>query len=213
MPPSLQPATPVDHPNRYRDPRALVCATALVLANGRASEHMTYDLSAGGVRLCGVPHAQVGDEVWVRLELARGRVRARGRLLRLGSADAQPDFAIQFVDLAARDEDSIQDAVLEALSNPDRRSILLVQREEEPGWTPCFDWLAPVSPICATAITELGVVQCLQEHRIEIGILGVGGDWARDSERNAAHSAVSWRMIDYGCRHHPVATTFGLRVV
>ncbi len=151
MPPSLQPATPVDHPNRHRDPRALVCATALVLANGQASEHMTYDLSAGGVRLCGVPHAQVGDEVWVQLELARGRVRARGRLLRLGSADAQPDFAIEFVDLAARDEDAIQDAVLEALSDSDRRSILLAQREEEPGWTPCFDSM-PGSAVASTQI-------------------------------------------------------------
>ena len=199
--------------DRRSAPRGLVCASTLVMTEeNTATEHMVYDLSTGGVRLCGLPRAQVGDEVRVRLQLPWARVRARGRLLRRGWSNGSPDFAIEFFNLSAGAEDAIHDAVVDALSRPNCRSLLLVQREgERPA---CFDWLEAVSPICATAITSLGAVQCLEEYPIEMGILSpAGGRGVRDFWWSEAHPEVSWRTIDDAGRLHPVATTFGLRWV
>ena len=62
--------------NLRRSPRVLISATAMISPDGRATtEHMTYDLSTGGVRLCGLPSAQEGDRVvclTVEKELAPG---------------------------------------------------------------------------------------------------------------------------------------------
>ncbi len=142
----------------------------------KATEQVTYDLSAGGVRLCGLPLARVGDEVRVLLQLPRGRglVRASGRLLRLGETDGQPDFAIQFVHLAPRDEDAIHSAVAKALSEPDRRSILLLE-ERRSG----CDWLRPVTPIRTAVTTSLEAVEYLRKKAPRsgswaLGILGRG---------------------------------------
>lgn len=191
-------------------PRALVCASALVLTEGRpATEHMVRDLSEGGIRLCGLPRAQVGDEVWVRLQLPRDRVFARGTLLRVGSSAERPAFAIEF---SARAEYAIPDAVVEALSHPDRRSLLLVQSERNStrsGW----EWLDPVSPICAAATTPLEAVQCLEGNHFDLGIVGSGGHGTQDSEWIEMYPEVCWRTIDDAGRLHPVATTFGLRAV
>ncbi len=100
-------------------PGALVSAKALVKVEKKATEQVTYDLSAGRVRRCGLPLARVGDEVRVLLQLPRGRglVRASGRLLRPGETDGGPDFAIQFVHLAPRDEDAIHNAVAKRSPN------------------------------------------------------------------------------------------------
>ena len=183
-------------------------------ANEKVSEHITYDLSVGGIRLCGLPCAQVGDEVRVRLQLPQARVRARGRLIRRGSTDGRPDFAIQFVDLEASDADAIHEAVVvESLSQPQRRSLLLLQREGGFNSPACFAWLNPVSAICATAATSLEAVQCLEEQPIDMGILSAPGHAVQDSEWSEAHPEVSWRTIDDAGRLHPVATTFGLTVV
>ena len=199
--------------DRRSAPRGLVWASALVMTEeNTATEQMVYDLSTGGVRLCGLPRAQVGDAVRVRLQLPRARVSAWGRVLRRGWTNGSPDFAIEFFNVSADAEDAIHDAVVDALSQPNCRSLLLVQRERE--WPACFDWLEAVSPICATTITSLGVVQCLEEHPIEMGILSpAGGRGVRDFWWSEAHPEVSWRTIDDAGRLHPVATTFGLRVV
>ena len=203
---------PIPQTHLRSAPRALVCASALVMTEGNtATEHMVYDLSTGGVRLCGLPRAQVGDEVRVRFQLPRARVRAWGRLLRCGWTNGWPDFAIEFFNVSADTEDAIHDAVVDALSQPNCRSLLLVQREKER--PACFDWLKAVSPICATTITSLGVVQCLEEHPIEMGILSPAGRGVRDFWWSEAHPVISWRTIDDAGRLHPVATTFGLRVV
>ena len=122
---------------------------------------MVYDLSTGGVRLCGLPRARVGDEVGVRLQLPRDRVYTRGYLLRVGSSAESPDFAIEFFRLSAKAEDAIHDAVIEALSHPEHRSLLLVGEQNPYG--PEWEWLDPVSPICATATTPLEAVQCLEK--------------------------------------------------
>ena len=190
-----------------RAPRAQVCASALVLTKEKpATEHMVYDLSTEGIRLCGLPHAEVGENVRVRLQLPRVRVRASGHVVRCGSTPGSPDFAIQFADVEPRDEDAIQSAVVEAVAHPDRYALLLLQREEERSWPVCFNWLAPLSPICATATTSLEAVGCLEEDRIEIGILGPPGDGAQDFDWNESHPEVCWRSIDHAGRLHPVAT-------
>ncbi len=194
--------------------RALVCASAVVLTDGKpATEHMVYDLSTGGVRLCGLPRAQVGDEVWVSLQLPRDRVCARGCLLRVGSSAERPEFAIEFIEPSARAESAIHDAVVEALSHPDRRSLLLVQSEQNPYWWSGWEWLDPVAPICANAMTPLAAVEYLEEHRFDVGIVGSGGRGTPDWEWFEMYPEVCWRSINHVGRLRPVATTFGLRVV
>ena len=198
---------PIPQTDRRSVPRALVCASAVVLTEGKpATEHIVYDLSTGGVRLCGLPRAQVGDEVWVSLQLPRDRVCARGCLLRVGSSAERPEFAIEFIEPSARAESAIHDAVVEALSHPDRCSVLLVQREEERYGPPGVDWLDPISPICATARTSFEAVEYLEEHPFDVGIVGSGGHGTLDSEWIEMYPEVCWRSIDHAGRLHPVVT-------
>ena len=186
------------------DPRALIGASALVMTGGKATEHVTYDLSAGGVRLCGLPVAQVGEQVRVLLQLprGRGRVRAEGRLLRLGTTDGCPDFAIQFVHLAARAEDAIHNAVADALSRSNRRSILLLKGRDQPHWSG-WDWLGPMMPICTTATTLPGAAECLGREAVEIGILSPEDRRAPTSDWIESYPKISWRSIDSAGRLHP----------
>ena len=195
---------PIPQTEYRRTPRALVCASALVMTEGKpATEQMVYDLSTGGVRLCGLPHARIGDEVRVRLQLPREWVGARGHLLRVGSAE-KPDFAIEFADLSAGAEDAIHDAVVEALAHPNRRSLLLVQGERNPYWIG-WNWLDPVSPICATATTPLEAVERLEEHRCDVGIVGSGDRRTQDLEWIEMYPEVYWRALDNAGCLHPVS--------
>jgi hypothetical protein len=202
-------STPSLQTRNYDAPRAQVCARALVISEGKpATEHMTYDLSTGGTRLCGQPLATVGDELQVLLQLPEGEVRASGQLLRVGSVAGAPDFAIQFAQLEPRDEDAIQDAVLDALTHPDRRSVLLLQNGPDLRW-PGWGWLRPVSPICAAAVTPLDAVRCLQEHAIAMAILGRHpGHGPRACQWSEALPELPWRTIDpVGRLHLPVTTS------
>ena len=198
---------PIPRTDCRRAPRALVCASAVVTTEDKpATEHMVYDLSTGGVRLCGLPRAQIGDEVTVRLRLPRGSAPARGHLLRVASMSGRPDFAIEFFDVSADTEDAIHDAVVEALSHPERRSVLLLQDAQQEWWRgrhwPGWGWLDPMLPICATAITLLEAVQCLEEHRLDVGIVDSVDHGTRDSELIGLYPEVSWRTIDDGGRLH-----------
>ena len=200
---TLNPIPQTNHRRAPREPRALVCASALVMTEGKpATEHIVYDLSVRGVRLCGLPRAQVGDEVRVRLQLPRAWVGARGHLLRVGSIAGKPDFAIELFDLSADAEDAIRNTVVEALSHPGRRSLLLVQSERNPYW-PGWSWLDPVSPICATATTPLEAVECLREHRFDVCLVGSGDRGTQDLEWIEKYPEVYWRTLDdAGCLHH-----------
>lgn len=183
-----------------RAPRALVCASAVVATHGKApTEHMVYDLSTTGVRLCGLPRAWLGDEVTVRLQLPRARVFARGHFVRVGLVDGRPDFAIEFLALSANAEDTIHDAVVEALSHPERRSVLLLRNGAgrlRPGrsWTG-WSWLDPISSICDSATTPLEALQCLAKQVVQVGILSDAAQveapqWAE------AYPEVSWRTLE-----------------
>ena len=212
---SVQPESemgpPPSIPHRYLlttrcEHRALVCASAVVMCKGKTTEHMTYDLSVAGVRLCGLPRGQVGDEVCVQLELPEAQVLTSGRLLRLGSITGELDCAIEFFDLSGSAEGAIHHAVDAALAHPDRRSLLLVQMEVETQRPRCFDWLNPLSPISSTARTSQEALRCLEGDCIEIGILGSPGDGAQDLNWNEVHTKVCWRSIDHAGRLHPLVT-------
>ena len=186
--------------NIRRSPRVLISATAMVSPDGRATtEHMTYDFSTGGVRLCGLPSAQEGDRLNVLLQLPRGRVHVLGRLLRLEWTAERPDFAVEFLNLSSRAEDAIQDAMVEALFSPGLRSVLLVETDEE---RPVSGdgWLAPISPICAVANTYLEAAQSLTDHSIRVGILGRATNESSAPAWSDEDSNILWRTIDEeGC--------------
>lgn len=178
--------------------RALVFAPAIMSSNGRPStEHMTYDLSTGGVHLCGLPRAREGDRVRVLLQLPRARFRASGHLLRMGWTAGRPDFAVEFLNLSPQAEDAIQDAVLEALSAPPRPSVLVI---DDPERTVAADgWLDPISPICVAAHCQ-EALQHLMQHPIDVGILSMpvgrllGPTWAE------LEPGILWRTInEAGC--------------
>ena len=188
--------------DRRRAPRVLIGARAVLTPEGKsATEHMVHDLSTGGVRLCGLPRAQTGDEVTIRLRLHGDSASVCGRLSRAGSTAGRRDFAVEFFDVSARAEDAIQDAVVAALSDPERRSVLLL-RDQQSEWWPGRGWLDPVLPICVSAITPLDAVRCLETHRLEVGIVDSVDHGTRDSELIGLYPEVSWRTIDDGGRLH-----------
>lgn len=192
-----------------RSPRALVCARALLKAEGgAATEHLTYDLSAGGARLCGIPRAKVGDRVGLLLHLPGAWVPAVARLLRV-SKDESPEFALQFIDMDAASEDTIQDAVVEALADPDRRSVLLLQSEKDREWQG-WSWLAPVSPICAAATTPLEAVLCLERYEISVALVGEESA-SRLAEWKGALPGLTWRALDRAGRLWSIGATRGRR--
>lgn len=181
-------------PNLRRDPRALVCARALLTTeSGAATEHLTYDLSAGGARLCGVPRAEVGERVGLLLDLPGACVSAVARLLRVATG-AAPEFALRFEEMDANDEDAIQDAVVEALARPVQRSVLLVQGGTDRCWQG-WDWLAPLSSICTAAATPLEAVRCLEQHDFCVALLGMESA-SHIAEWRGAAPELTWRSID-----------------
>ena len=201
---------PIPQADYRRAPCALVCASAYVIAEGRpATEQLAYDLSTSGVRLCGMPRAAIGDEVSVRLQLPREWVGTRGHLVRVASTVEKPNFAIEFCDLSADAEDAIHDAVVDALAHPNRRSLLLLQQEEVPHRPACFEWLDPVSALCATARTPLQAVVGLEQQRFDIGIFGSGYCGTQNSHWTEMYPEVCWRSIDCEGRLHPVLTKPG----
>lgn len=198
MPPRLIPSPDLD---RRSQPRAIVCATARIMPGDRCpTEHMIYDLSVEGARLCGIPQAEVGARMKVALCLPRRIVRARGRLLRTGTTEQGPEFAIEFCKLRPRAESAIQDAVLHALSSAAERPVLLLQGDEGNAWDG-WKWLDPLSPICLVAANVPDAFEYLDRYRIEFGLVsdqhGIRPPIARWPW---GFPEVSWRTIDRaGC--------------
>lgn len=193
------------HPAVRRAPRALIRASAIVSPHERpASEHMTYDLSTSGVRLCGLPSAGVGDILRVRIDLPQRQVVASGRLVRTGATAGVPDFAIQFLGMSASDEEAIQDAVSQAFLAPTQRSVLLYRAERdyrEARWR----WLRPILSICASASTPGGAIRCLDQHPIGVGILPAESVATGGYEWTSVYRKIPWRMLDAQGRLQPLA--------
>lgn len=179
-----------------RDPRALVCARAIVKAEDTsATEHLTYDLSVGGLRLCGVPRAEVGDPMRLLLHLPTTSVAARGRLVRVSRSETHPEFALQFEDMEANAEDAIQDAVLEALAQQRRHSLMLLRSFRDPHWRG-WNWLAPLSSICVDAGTPLEVLRRIEEDDISVAVAGEATSRSQLSHWQAAVPQLAWRTMD-----------------
>jgi hypothetical protein len=197
-----------DERDRRVSPRAPLCTRALVVAEDgvSATEHITYDLSASGVRLCGLPRAHVGGQVGLLLCLAEEWVRATGELVRLDAHEENPQFAVRFTDMAAQAEDAIQDAVLRALATPQRHSVLLVRPRHSEGW-PGWRWLEPVASACAVALTPLDAVVKMNVERIALGIVDPLRCCAiRPSAWRTSFPMVLWRTLDRAGRLGPVST-------
>lgn len=190
-------------PENRSSPRVLVTASALLLAHRqqRATQHLVYDLSAGGMRLCGVPAAGIGDPLDVRLELPSGPIHVCGHLLRTRSMRPRSDFALEFDDLTPHAEDAIHDAVLNALAQPERPSLLLVT-EGDPR-KPAWEWLSPVMPSCLRVGSACEAVEQLEEQRIGMGVFSPAQrqlpDWAQ------MYPEVAWRRIDAEGRLFPLS--------
>jgi hypothetical protein len=189
-------------PELRRHARGIVCAHAEVEVKGQTSEHITHDISLGGIRLCGLPHGDVGGEARLAIHLPGGTVRAAGRLVRIGATGLRGEFAVRFRELDPCAESLIDAAVIDALSQVDPRMILAVQRPINvyTGW----DWLAPVGPICAIATTTLQAVAHLREYPIRIGIVTPGAVDTPEWAWPAIYPHTTWRCIDaYGRLHAP----------
>ena len=130
--------------------------------------------------------------------------------MRVGETAGRPDFAIRFVGLSADAEDAIHDAVVEALSHPDRRSVLLLQSEQDPIRPGGGHWLEPVLDICATATAPIVAAQCIEEHAIEMGILDASRWPPQAPEWINFYPEIFWRAIDGVGRLRPTATRSGL---
>ncbi len=194
-------ATPISFgPEQRHSPRVVVCASAQVCVKGETSEHMTFDLSTGGVRLCGIPTGQAGDSARLCLRLPRSVVTTLGRIVRVGERGAQPSFALQFVQLSADAEEAIEVAVEDALRAPGKRSILLLKSKSPRACGPA--WLAPVSPICASAHTALDAVQHLADHRIRYGVIGKSTWGTSNAAWAEVFPSIEWRTIDAWGRLH-----------
>jgi hypothetical protein len=173
---------------------------------GPSSEHVTYDLSIDGVRLCGLPCAEVGDDVAVMMQLGRERVWVAGRLVRTGETNGSPDFAIRFQEVAPKTEDAIQDALVEALTEPRKHpSVVLLGRPEDPPQS-AWNWLQPVLPMCTNALAPFDALSRLAEG-VHTGILSSSlapqlAQWQK------ALPKVAWRRIDPAGRLHGGLASF-----
>jgi len=200
---SYPPAEGVD---RRRAPRAPFCAPALVIAEAGVAEHLTYDLSTGGIRLCGLPRAAVGDPVELLLPLRPAeRLHVAGRLVRV-DAGPRAQFAVAFDPLEARAEDAIQETVLQTLEGGPGRRVLLY-REPDARAETGMGWLAPVLSQCSIATSPLEAIGYLEMEPIRVAIF----DWfdhAFRSRRMAdTFPEIAWRAIDEMGRLHPGAAT------
>ena len=90
--------TPIGRVELRAIQRAPICVRALVAPRqNEATEHLTFDLSVAGIRLCGHPQVDVGDVAQVWLYFSQNMIaRASGQILRLSETDGRPECAIRF---------------------------------------------------------------------------------------------------------------------
>jgi len=195
---------PTDGVDRRRSPRAPFCVPALVIGEAGVAEHLTYDLSVGGVRLCGLPRAAVGEGVELLLPLGpRERLHATGRLVRV-DAGSRLQFAVAFDPLERRAADAIQAAVLRHLeAGPGRR--VLLYREADARTETGMGWLAPVLSQCSIATSPLEAIGYLELEPIELAIFDWFDHAFRARRMPEAFPEIAWRAIDEVGRLHPGA--------
>ncbi len=175
--------------------RAPICVRALAAPRQREpTEHLTFDLSVAGVRLCGHPQAEIGDEVQVWLYFSQNMIaRATGQVLRLCETDARPECAIQFDSVPDDSLQFIQKRADAALLGNASRSVLLFEAAHDTGEG--RRWLNSLRSRCHV-VQQIGkLAESLAKYRIETAV--VGGDYHEIlTEWAAAYPHVSWRSID-----------------
>lgn len=111
----------VDGRERRSYVRARVVATATVWARGLCKgSYIVENLSLGGVYVSGGPAVRVGEDIKVILELPRGPVEVRGKVLRSETGTRDCTLAIRFEATARRTRDAIGSAVADALEAASR---------------------------------------------------------------------------------------------
>lgn len=196
-------------PDLRTETRAPICAFAWLKSPGRApSQHLSFDLSPGGIRLCGLPNASLGEEVEILLQLHRQRLRLPGCLQRIGSHDGKPDFALRFVEPTARARSVIEEVVRDVASPKAGPSLLLFDDTGPARWAG-WDWLDHLRDRCARAESGLEAVELLESQPFEMGLVRrTRADCALPAWAEA-YPELTWATIDAAGRLHPVSTTFG----
>jgi CheY-like chemotaxis protein len=96
--------------------RARVAATATVWVRGLCKgSYIVENLSWGGAFLSGGPAIREGEEVKVVIELAKGPVEVRGRVLRSEAQARDASLAVRFDEPSRRAREAIGAAVADAL--------------------------------------------------------------------------------------------------
>ncbi len=170
--------------------RARVVATATVWVRGLCKgSYIVENLSWGGAYLSGGPAIREGEDVKVILELPRGPVEVRGRVLRSEAQARDAALAVRFDEPARRARDAIGAAVGEALEKVAEDSsvrpeptVLIVDgsllvREALTRDLRCFGWEAACFSTPLDALTFLD----RPEARIRVVLIDhTGPSHARD---------------------------------
>jgi len=180
--------------DRRLHPRFSLCARAELLLNRHMSEHVVYDLSLGGMRLCGLPAGLLGDRVCALLYLPEETIVLAGQLVRVSRGSGVPSFAVRFGEVSSEAEAAIGAASLEATRRPDEPSILSIESPAHFTHTP--DWLAPVDSVCVRVQSELEVTECIVRHQIQLSLLRGPSTDIPDWAWHTIYPEQLWRMMD-----------------
>lgn len=186
--------------DRRQTPRFSVCARVELLLSRHMSEHIVYDLSLGGMRLCGVPDASVGDRVCALVHLPSAPVVLSGSVLRAHERASPRSFAVQFDEISSEAECAIETAFAETRARQGEPSMLSVETPVCRSYAQ--DWLAPLGSACARASSALNVNDCLARYRIEVGVLREACTDIPDWEWNVIYPEQMWRTMDQQGRLH-----------
>jgi CheY-like chemotaxis protein len=171
-------------PERRLFARARVVATATVWVRGLCKgSYIVENLSWGGTYLSGGPAIREGEEAKLILELPRGSLEVRGRVLRSEAQVRDAAIAVQFDEPTRKVKDAIGLAVGEALTRAAAESsvrpqptILVVDdsmlvREALTRDLRCFGWEA------ACVSTPLDALVCLDraDSRVRIALIDHAG--------------------------------------
>ncbi len=164
--------------------------TGVVTDAGAPFEYISHDLSAAGMRLCGVPGSglEVDAAVAVEIHVVGVVVSIRGRVVRIDETDGRPDYAIQFTSEPERYEPEIE-RIVEGES-PVPPSVLLVGRSEAD-----WKWLGSAASHCGLASGPREVLSRLEDHVFEAGVLRPDLSWQIDGWVDR-YPDVAWRVMD-----------------
>ena len=175
--------------------RAPICVRALVSPQpqeGEPSEHLTFDLSTAGVRLCGYPQVEIGDVVQVWLYFDKNVIaHASGKAVRACEMDGRPECAVRFDSIEDDSRQIIQEKATAVSLGDASPSILLLRT----GAVRETSWLDALRGRCR-AVQEIGeLAEAVSKYPIETAVVGDDYHEALD-EWSTAYLQIVWRSID-----------------